>query len=125
MHKKAFAVLMIFILMANLASASLILLDFSIRQAKIAAENCENKKKPEMKCNGKCYLAKKLKKQAEKEKESPVFPDFKKSPEAVQQFDVLQIHHRILHAKVNGFYAEFGCLSDPETPSLPPPELTA
>ena len=125
MLKKAFAVIMILFLMVNLASASLILLDFSIRQAQIAAEKCENKKKPEMKCNGKCYLAKKLKKQAEKEKETPVFPDFKKSPEVVQHFEMLFTSLRLFPAKVNSFYFQFGCLSDPETTSLPPPEWRA
>lgn len=39
-----------------------ILIDFTINQEFIAQELCENKEKPELKCNGKCYLMKKLEK---------------------------------------------------------------
>ena len=35
---------------------------YKIDQTRIAQEKCENKDKPAMKCNGKCYLAKQLKK---------------------------------------------------------------
>lgn len=35
---------------------------FYLNQAEIAAANCENKDKPQMHCNGKCHLAKELKK---------------------------------------------------------------
>jgi hypothetical protein len=35
---------------------------YKIDQKRIAKELCENKFKPALKCNGKCYLAKKLKK---------------------------------------------------------------
>lgn len=41
---------------------------FYINQQEIAAEKCENKAKPMMHCDGKCYLAKQLKKLEEKEK---------------------------------------------------------
>lgn len=34
---------------------------YKIDQKRIAKELCENKFKPSLKCNGKCYLAKKLK----------------------------------------------------------------
>lgn len=40
---------------------------FKVNQDRIAAEKCENKDIPMMHCNGKCYLAKKLKKLEEKE----------------------------------------------------------
>lgn len=35
---------------------------FTLNQKEIAREHCENKEKPILKCNGKCYLAKQLKK---------------------------------------------------------------
>ena len=35
---------------------------YKIDQTRITREKCENKDKPAMKCNGKCYLAKQLKK---------------------------------------------------------------
>jgi hypothetical protein len=38
------------------------LVDYVINQELITEEFCENKKLPELECNGKCYLAKQLKK---------------------------------------------------------------
>lgn len=35
---------------------------FKLNESRIAKELCENKDKPVLKCNGKCYLAKQLKK---------------------------------------------------------------
>jgi len=37
-------------------------LNFYLNQKEIAAIECENKDRPEMNCNGKCYLAKQLEK---------------------------------------------------------------
>jgi hypothetical protein len=45
-----------------------IILAFKINQSYIASAFCENKDKPEMHCNGRCVLAKKLK-QAEQNEE--------------------------------------------------------
>lgn len=42
---------------------------FFLNQKTLAKTFCENKDKPEMKCNGKCYLAKKLKQIAQAEQE--------------------------------------------------------
>lgn len=42
---------------------------FKVNQERIIAEKCENKDIPMMHCNGKCYLAKKLKKLEEKEQQ--------------------------------------------------------
>lgn len=39
----------------------LILMDFQLRQDYIAKYVCENRNRPELHCDGKCYLAKKLK----------------------------------------------------------------
>ena len=47
------------------------LLDYAINKKFIAAVLCENRNKPEMKCEGKCYLCKKIKKQAGNEAEYP------------------------------------------------------
>ncbi|RYZ95786.1 MAG: hypothetical protein EOP47_25115 [Sphingobacteriaceae bacterium] len=41
---------------------------FEMNRNYIAARLCENRAKPMMHCNGKCYLAKKIKQAAEKEK---------------------------------------------------------
>jgi len=41
---------------------------FKLNQKYIARTLCENRDKPEMHCNGKCYLAKKIKQAEEREK---------------------------------------------------------
>lgn len=43
----------------------LVYMDFELRKAFIIKNLCENRFKPELHCNGKCYLAKKLNKIAE------------------------------------------------------------
>jgi len=51
----------------------LLYLDFEIRRDYIVANLCENRNRPMLNCNGKCYLAKKIadaKKQEEKQAES-------------------------------------------------------
>lgn len=42
---------------------------FEMNRAFIAAELCINKDKPQMHCNGKCYLSKKLEQAREKQKQ--------------------------------------------------------
>lgn len=44
---------------------------FKLNQAQITAEHCENKDKPEMQCNGHCYLNKQIK-QEEKSESSQI-----------------------------------------------------
>lgn len=41
---------------------------FELNQKYIASTLCENRDKPEMHCNGKCYLSKKIKQAEEREK---------------------------------------------------------
>ncbi|NML37091.1 hypothetical protein HHL17_07755 [Chitinophaga sp. G-6-1-13] len=51
-------------------SKSLIVLQFRAQQSFIAQVLCENRNKPEMHCNGKCYLKKKLDRDASQDKNS-------------------------------------------------------
>ena len=46
----------------------LLYLDFEIRRDYIVANLCENRNRPQLNCNGKCYLAKKLAALEEQEK---------------------------------------------------------
>ena len=46
----------------------LLYLDFEIRREYIVANLCENKNRPQMHCNGKCYLAKRIAALDEQEK---------------------------------------------------------
>jgi hypothetical protein len=53
-------------------SQVMIIGQFAINQEFIAAELCENKDEPELECNGKCYLAKELKKDEERKHDDQV-----------------------------------------------------
>lgn len=51
-----------------LAKPAIPFLEYVINYDYIVKELCENKEKPELKCNGKCHLAKQLAKAAEEDK---------------------------------------------------------
>ena len=65
---KPISILLLFSLLTANCSSLLVFLGFEANQNYIAKELCENKDKPEMHCDGKCYLMKKLKQAEEKEK---------------------------------------------------------
>lgn len=56
------SIIMIFLLMGKLIFTTFWLVYFQLNQREIIRLECENKNRPAMKCNGKCYLAKQLKK---------------------------------------------------------------
>lgn len=56
-------------------------LEYALNQAYIAANLCENQDRPEMKCNGHCYLMKKVAAQSQEDGGSePVLLDAEKIP---------------------------------------------
>ncbi|WEK17534.1 MAG: hypothetical protein P0Y49_12080 [Candidatus Pedobacter colombiensis] len=64
---KPISVLLLFsLLSANFANL-FVFAGFELNQKYIAAELCVNKNRPELHCNGKCYLMKKLKQAQDKE----------------------------------------------------------
>ncbi len=58
-------------MMGQTFSKCVIVLDYQWNKDYIAKYLCVNRDKPEMKCEGKCYLCKKLKKEAKKDQDSP------------------------------------------------------
>ncbi len=54
------AVVLLFIILMKTASMPLVTIDYAINQNFIARTLCENKAKPEMHCNGKCFMKKQL-----------------------------------------------------------------
>jgi hypothetical protein len=59
--------LIVTMLVAN-STRFIIYAGFKLNQGYISSVLCENRDKPVLKCNGKCYLTKKLKQAEEKEK---------------------------------------------------------
>lgn len=62
--KRLFTYLLLLLFSFHTFEMAFIVLNFKINQD-FFAEICENKDKPEMKCNGKCHLKKQIKKQGE------------------------------------------------------------
>lgn len=55
--------------LATFVRADFILIDYYSNKAQITAEHCVNKDKPELHCQGKCYLKKKLENSIQLEKQ--------------------------------------------------------
>jgi len=68
MMNRAVAIVLLFALIGSNFSRFFVFAGFSINQKYIAAALCENKNKPWMHCNGKCYLMKKIKQVEEKQR---------------------------------------------------------
>lgn len=64
---KPITILLLFSLLSANCANLFVFMGFEVNQKYIAAELCENRDKPQMHCNGKCYLMKKLKQAQDKE----------------------------------------------------------
>lgn len=60
--KRVFALFLILLFCGKFIYSSFWLIYFQINQQEIIRLSCENRDRPAMKCNGKCYLAKQLRK---------------------------------------------------------------
>ncbi|MBK7562103.1 MAG: hypothetical protein IPQ06_06715 [Chitinophagaceae bacterium] len=69
--KKLMALLLLLAFTTQTFSQGFALLHFYINQNYIAANQCENRYRPMLHCNGKCILAKKMKQQEKKEQQNP------------------------------------------------------
>jgi len=67
MFLKPISILLVFSLLSANLSGLFVYLGFEANQSYIAKELCENKDKPQLHCEGKCFLKKKLKQAQEKE----------------------------------------------------------
>lgn len=66
--KSIFAYILALVFLLNVGGKVMIYFNFLINQDYIAANLCENKDKPVLKCHGKCHLAKEVAKEDKKEK---------------------------------------------------------
>lgn len=101
---------------------------WKINQKYIAQTQCENKDKPQMHCDGKCYLAKQLKKTEEKEASKDNLPS---SIMKLKTFDSFIIHRNCLSTEI-GLSLLFKKLSENnscklltgfQNPPFHPPEI--
>lgn len=95
---------------------------FELNEQYIATVLCENKDKPQLHCNGKCYLAKKLKQAEEKEKKQERDAQ-KKNAQDVFFVKAIDLPLIPLCLKTSEFPAEFSFdlpESNSEIPHPPP-----
>ncbi|HSZ25654.1 MAG TPA: hypothetical protein VK766_08060 [Cytophagaceae bacterium] len=71
MKKMSFYFLVVVILIQCITKTAIVAY-YEFNKAYIAAHYCENRAKPEMHCNGKCYLAKKIRTQENQESKIPL-----------------------------------------------------
>lgn len=87
-------ILLIVLITAQTIKSVLVFVAFKWNQNKIALTLCENKTRPELKCDGKCYLRKQINKQ-QKSKDTPLIVkrgqsfDFFVEQEVLEQFFVI------------------------------------
>lgn len=86
---KIFAFCMISLFVSNTLIKAGLFVNYQINKAEITRKYCENKAKPMLHCNGKCYLAKQLAKQRAKEEQSNKI-DFGKSKIETSEFTLNQ-----------------------------------
>ena len=69
--KAFFSYLLILLVLLQTFSREVLVVDFTLHQATITARFCVNKARPQLHCDGKCYFAKKIKQQEERENKTP------------------------------------------------------
>lgn len=70
MFKRSLVILLLVALIGSNFAVYFVYAGFEVNKKEMAAKLCENKNRPWMHCNGKCYLMKKLKQAEEKEKKT-------------------------------------------------------
>jgi hypothetical protein len=80
--KAYFATVLALLLLVQSFNHTMLVVHYALNRTAITREFCENKSKPLQQCNGKCHLAKELKKADEAEKKLPV--------PVKEKFEVLQ-----------------------------------
>lgn len=120
MFKQLISILFLTGLLFQFLSRYLILVDYSLNKTYIAQNLCENKNKPSMHCNGKCYLNKKL-----KEEEKQRVPVSQKATPEIQLFIVnnsveISTNISILNLSPYEWYNTLGTVSHPHSIFHPP-----
>jgi hypothetical protein len=71
MRKQLITVFLMLIWLCQLSGRYMVMLDFYVNQDYIAKNLCVNRNRPEVHCNGKCHLAKKMKEEDRRDQENP------------------------------------------------------
>ena len=108
----------IFIIACSVFSSNIISINFYLNQNYIASTLCENRDNPQLHCNGKCQLQKKLNQQEGKDKQ---IPD-KRNESQIQIISSKTFFARlfafIAFAVKKQFYSLVSCLHDLQSGSI-------
>lgn len=80
--KALFATLLAMLMLVQSFNRTVLVVNYELNQLEITKEFCVNKSKPSLQCNGKCHLAKELKKADQSDKKLPT--------PVKEKFEVLQ-----------------------------------
>ena len=69
--KALFATVLAMLLLVQSFNQTVLVVNYALNRTEITKEFCVNKSKPDKQCNGKCHLAKELKKAEQTEKKLP------------------------------------------------------
>ena len=64
-------ILLLCSLLGQMFKSNLLIMQYVVNRKYIAENLCENRSRPELKCEGRCYLCKKLKKEEKKDQDNP------------------------------------------------------
>jgi hypothetical protein len=87
-------------------SRYIVFLGYQLNKEYIAKNLCENRNRPEMKCDGKCYLCKRLKKENKKDQDNPERRAENKLEIVIDQqvYDMPPLAHSIAQARYPHYY---------------------
>lgn len=97
MFKKLVSILLLLALICSNFSRYFVFASFQINKQYIVEKLCENRKRPQLQCNGNCYLMKKLKQAEEREKKQAEKNELNNIEICLlqQAFDLLSAFHLI------------------------------
>lgn len=121
--KKAVIILLVFAVLMQMFGSVAIIANYVINKELITKAFCVNRKKPKMRCNGKCHLMKELQKENKKE-QSPL-TELKIQPSA-QYFEDIIIFSFTFPSSEKTIFPEFvpGKTVSATIPVFHPPSLS-
>ena len=123
--KRGISIALIFALMFSNIQSLWIMVDFCINQDYIAEVLCINRDQPMLNCDGKCFLAEKLKEQKQKqeeEEEKSIRVEQKSIPMILCESDYLTFRSWSQQSQGQTVYSQVEIHSSDLTPPKPPPQ---
>ncbi len=110
------------VFLAQMFSASIIVLNYEVNQSYIIENFCENTDKPEMSCNGKCHLTKQIQQDSQNKEDVPVLlTEMLNFVLSVEEIPAYEFHtHDSKELKFNSNYIQSNYSNELESLFRPP-----